>query len=552
MRQRFTAILIALAAVCAARAHFIFAVPEPGGATAKVFLSETLEPSGVGTDLVAKADLSLRTADGAEAPLELHLVDDYYLTAVPATDLGVVHGIADLGVMDRGTPSLLLYYPKTIVGDAFAPETRVGESAVVEIVPHGRPGAVQLEVLARGKPQAGSEVTVILPDGSTEIVKTDARGLTETLTAKGRYGAWARYWEDTPGEREGKQYEQVRHYAMLVFDAPAPHAGGETESSSEAATLPAMPEATSSFGSAVANGWLYVYGGHVSPTHNYSTDAVSGKFHRMRLDGGSGWEELPAGPGLQGMNLAAHNGMIYRVGGMAPQNAPGDPTDNRSVADAARFNPEANRWEALPSLPEPRSSHDVAVLGDKLFVLGGWTMQAGGKEDWLETSLVMDLSSDAPVWEPIEQPFQRRAFMAAAYRGRVYVVGGFSSKSEVMRTVSIYDPESGEWSEGPELPEHGRTTGFAPAAGVHDGRLYVSIDDGTLLRLSKSGGEWEVAGKTTPRLAHRLASSADAVLVPMGHRSAPGRPASAAKATPSLAPSPHRAAQSGRHPPGKS
>ena len=213
------------------------------------------------------------------------------------------------------------------------------------------------------------------------------------------------------------------------------------------------------------------------------------------------------------MNLAAHNGLIYRVGGMAPRNAPGEPADNRSVAGAARFDPKTGKWQALPPLPEPRSSHDVVVIDNKLYVVGGWTMKEGGAQDWHDKSLVLDLSARQPAWKTIGQPFRRRAFMAAAHGGKLYVIGGFSEKNEVLRTVSIYVPHSGVWSEGPELPDRGGTTGFAPAATAHGGRLYVSIDDGTLLRLSEPGGEWEVAGKTTPRLAHRLASHGNRVLV---------------------------------------
>ena len=33
------------------------------------------------------------------------------------------------------------------------------------------------------------------------------------------------------------------------------------------------------------------------------------------------------------MNLAAHGGKVYRVGGMQPRNEPGEPADNLSLAD---------------------------------------------------------------------------------------------------------------------------------------------------------------------------------------------------------------------------
>ena len=85
------------------------------------------------------------------------------------------------------------------------------------------------------------------------------------------------------------------------------------------------------------------------------------------------------------MNLVAHRGKIYRVGGMQPRNRPGDPQDVRSVADVARFDPARRQWEALPPLPSPRSSHDVVMLGDRMMVVGGWWLKGKEGTDWPDT-----------------------------------------------------------------------------------------------------------------------------------------------------------------------
>ena len=126
-----------------------------------------------------------------------------------------------------------------------------------------------------------------------------------------------------PGERDGKKYEELRHYATLVFDVRGAgtieRGWAGTPSTNSAAAFTTLPQATSSFGAVVADGWLYVYGGHVSPTHSYFKEAVSGRFDRVRLSGEAVWESLPAGPAMQGMNLAAYKGKVYRIGGMTPQ-----------------------------------------------------------------------------------------------------------------------------------------------------------------------------------------------------------------------------------------
>ena len=102
-----------------------------------------------------------------------------------------------------------------------------------------------------------------------------------------------------------------------------------TQAAEAKTAYPPLPEAVSSFGAAVCDGFVYVYGGHSGKAHQYSTETVSGKFRRLSLaDPSRGWEELPGGPALQGLALVSHDGKLYRVGGMQPRNAPGDKADN--------------------------------------------------------------------------------------------------------------------------------------------------------------------------------------------------------------------------------
>jgi hypothetical protein len=498
--------LVGLASL--AHAHFVFVVPNADGTAAKVFLSEDLKPANeVDVSLIGGTKLSVRDSGGRETPLPLTKEQGAYATVVPGSGVRIIHGVTDLGMMEHGQdkPSVLIYHPKTIVGDAFAHEQILGGGEPVEIVPVGKPGAVVLELLVHGKPQPDAELTVILPDGTQKTLRTNADGRTETLTATGRYGAWARYWEPVGGERDGKKYEQTRHYATLVFDA-----GSVT-----ASRFGTLPEATASFGQIISDGWLYVYGGHIAHTHTYSTEAVSGRFERLNLTDGKTWEALPGGPGLQGMNLAAHKGKIYRVGGMSPRNKPGEKQALFSVADCARFDPATKTWEPLPSLPEPRSSHDLVVVGDQLIVVGGWNLLGPDGQKWADTLAVLDLTAEKLEWKSVPQPFRRRALIAAADANRMYVVGGFDDHGKIIREVAIYDSKTGEWSTGPALPGD-EMNGFAPAACVHDGVLYVSVADGSLYRMDAAGKQWELLGASTPRLAHRIGFRDGSILIAGG------------------------------------
>jgi hypothetical protein len=507
IRPSILILAAAAAAPPSAWGHFLFVTPDGAGRSARVFLSETLEPDpAVGTKLTAGAAFKLRGAAGTGLALELKDGAGFRTLELPGEGPRLVHGRLDMGVSAKyggaQKPYLLLYHPKAVVGDPFAAAPPVTGGAVpVEIVPAGRPGAVVLRLLAHGKAHAHGEITVIQPDGTTIKLTTNAAGETGPLSRMGRYGAWARFFEPGSGQRDGVQYAEVRHYATLVFDANAP----------AASKFVTLPEATSSFGGAAAGGWLYVYGGHTGPAHTYSTEAVSGSFSRLPLAQGGQWEALPPGPPMQGLNLTAHAGKIYRIGGMTPRNKPGEPADNHSLAGCAVFDPERRVWESFPPLPEARSSHDAAVIDGKVIVTGGWTIK--GKEvKWLETIAVLDLNSPAPEWKSFPQPFKRRALAAAVHRGRMYVIGGLNDKNQVVPDVTIYDPRSNAWLDGPRLPD-GPGRAFAPGAILHQGRLTVSVSDGTVYQLNDESVAWEAVGKATARVQHRLISHGASLLI---------------------------------------
>src|SRR5262245_12439356 len=213
----------------------------------------------------------------------------------------------------------------------------------------------------------------------------------------------------------------------------------------EAPKFDKLPHKISSLGACVSDGYVYVYGGHTGVTHEYSTETTTGKFFRAKLSGGK-WEELTGGPIAQGLALVAHKGKVYRIGGMQPRNKPKEKADNHSLTSFAAYDPAAKKWQELTPLPEGRSSHDAVVVGDRLYVFGGWKMNGKGKEPtWLETGLVVDLSKSSLKWQTIEQPFVRRALAVETLGGKVYVLGGLTADKADL-SVNVYDPESGKWA----------------------------------------------------------------------------------------------------------
>jgi len=514
------ATIVALTLGGGARAHFVFVLPDAEGTQARVILSETLElDENVDPALVDGVKLVTRDGAGAEGALTLVRDGETRLVKLPEKLRGAIHGTLTHGVMKHGPkPFLVVYHPKACLGYPFGSASRIGAESPAEIVPAGHPGAVRFQLLAKGEPVADAKMIVLLPDGRQQEVVTDAKGHTPVFDAAGRYGAWARHVIGKPGEHSGEAYVEERHYPTIVMDVPAGHRGAAKdthETFTKTEKLPALPVAASSLGAVACGGHVYVYGGHIAPVHTYSTEAVSGRFFRRPLSGGGDWAELAGGPALQGMNLATHGGKIYRVGGMDPRNKPGDPAENFSVASAACYDPAANTWTDLPAMPTPRSSHDVAVIGDTLYVVGGWNMLGHDGEDWCDTMLALDLTNQAAGWRTLPQPFVRRALIAAVDEGKLYVIGGFTDEEEVSRRVDIFDPAAGAWAQGPDLPGEA-LNGFAPAACTVGGVVHVSVADGSVHRLAEEGRQWEPVASVVPRIVHRAVSDGDEHLVLVG------------------------------------
>jgi hypothetical protein len=513
-------LLIATAlAPAGARAHFLFVLPDDDGLRARVILSEDLAPDDdIDPALVDRVALVSRDPAGREHRVTLATEGTERVVRFARRERIAIHGSLTHGVMKHGPrPFLVVYHPKACVGYPFGSSAHIGADAPTEIVPAGHPGTLRFLVLARGEPVAAAAVTVIQPDGTREEVETDADGLTREFVAPGRYGAWARHVEPRSGEHDGVAYAEVRHYPTLVIDVPRGHAGGTGGKEAPLTAterLPPLPEPASSLGVVGCGGSVYVYGGHIAPVHTYATDAVSGRFHRLRA-GATSWEELPGGPSLQGMNLAAYDGRIYRVGGMEPRNAPRTPAENWSVASAACFDPARNAWSELPPLPVPRSSHDVAVIGSMLYVVGGWTMRGHDGEEWCDTMLALDLTATDAGWREIPQPFKRRALIAAVAGGMLCVIGGFTDDEEASRRVDVFDPATGAWSTGPELPGDD-LNGFAPAACTVDGVVHVSTADGSVHALATDGDSWEPVARVRPRIVHRAVADGPGHLLLVG------------------------------------
>lgn len=307
--------------------------------------------------------------------------------------------------------------------------------------------------------------------------------------------------------------------------------------SSEVARISPLPMAVASFGAAVAEDHLYVYGGHVGRTHHHSIENLNHNFQRLSLvDPKASWEDLGEVLGLQGLALVPSGDQVCRVGGLSAHNqTTEDSEDLYSVDTVACYDPQARSWQELPPLPRPRSSHDAFILDGKIYVAGGWQLRGKDEEPlWAETLDVLDLASSEPAWESVPQPFRRRALAVAVADDRFFVLGGLTEEG-TSRRVDVYDPATGEWTEGPHVPcsAQGLQAFGASAYGVGD-EVYVSTADGIVHALDTATDRWrrDLGKLEAPRFFHRLVAH-DGELFFVGGSASGGHIAEIEKISPS-------------------
>lgn len=503
------AVTIAFSAV--AQAHFLWVVTEDVDETptVKVYFGEEAIPDDPDLlDRVAAAEAWVVGGRRSE-PRPLTLTVSREASALVAE---LPEGTAGspvilrhtYGVISRGGRSFRLnYYAKSASSPLPGSWTAIGdkERLPLEIVPQADGSTVAFKILWQGTPVPNAEVTIDGP-GLNESVKgeTNDKGIYRSeLPKAGLYSIRARMIDETAGEHDGTSYSSSRHYSTLTL----PYAPPRTAPVSH--NWPELPKGTTSFGAAVAGGSLYVYGGNYGGGHEYSKETQSGDLWKLNLQSPEKWEQLAGGPRRTGLAMVAHDGKLYRVGGFEVKNSEGEADDLWSQSDFARFDPAKGQWEELPSLPEGRSSHDAAVVGDVLYVVGGWKMEGKGNTHWHETAWSVDLSADQLEWKPIAAPpFQRRAVSLAAWQDKLYVIGGMQQRGGTTTKTAVYDPKTQEWSEGPSLLGGGMD-GFGTASFACDGDLYVTTMSGSVQRLTGEGTEWELVGQLEhPRFFHRI------------------------------------------------
>jgi N-acetylneuraminic acid mutarotase len=209
---------------------------------------------------------------------------------------------------------------------------------------------------------------------------------------------------------------------------------------------------------------VYIAGGVGRPTPQ-QTGTTLARFERFDVTTGR-YERLPDLPiALDHIGMAAHAGSIYVLGGhgLGPGGA-------QSTNRAFRYVIAERKWDELPPMSEARGGQGVAVVGDRIYVVGGRaTRNFDGSEP--SVGLVEAFDTKAGRWSRVTtMPDARDHLGVAELGGQIYVYAGRIPDGTTRTRLDRYDPATNTWTRLADGPVG--TSGIVLLA--RDGELYTA------------------------------------------------------------------------------
>jgi hypothetical protein len=224
----FVACIVAVVAE-SARAHFVWLQTEPADKATQVYLwmSETTVPGEAPLlDKIAQTKVWVAKADGTQQPVELKKEvkgDTGSWTATLADEPAALEATCDYGIITRGETFLLQYHARhlNLAKSMAAKPASGGKQLPLDVTVNREGKSLLFNIRFEGKPATDAQLIAITPDNQERELKVDSSGTARIEdAAPGEYALRARVELKTPGERDGKKYDLVRHYTTVTFRLP--------------------------------------------------------------------------------------------------------------------------------------------------------------------------------------------------------------------------------------------------------------------------------------------------------------------------------------------
>jgi N-acetylneuraminic acid mutarotase len=265
-----------------------------------------------------------------------------------------------------------------------------------------------------------------------------------------------------------------RVLALLIFASLILLPGANAHTQERWLKLAPFPDPCPELIGAAASGKVYVFGGLLGPAVKglvYEYDPKTDKWTKKK--------QMP----IPAHHVAAveYRGKIYLFGGGAqPEPAGGNwvPLDN-----AWEYDPAKDLWKALAPMPTARGSAVAAVVGGKIYVMGGASVHPGAKLVSLTPTGPHRSVAVNEMYDPVTNKWETRSPMptarnhasVGAVNGKIYVIGGRVGSVFVNASatdiVEEYDPSIDSWGVAKARMPSARS---GVAYGTYGGKIYVA------------------------------------------------------------------------------
>jgi len=227
-------------------------------------------------------------------------------------------------------------------------------------------------------------------------------------------------------------------------------------------TVAPLPAALDHIQSVVVNDRIYYIGGLIS----FPAPAVGSVYvYDPATNTFSTGASMPSARERGAGGVAVHDGKIYYAGGLY---------NGAAVKWFDQYDPTTDAWTSLTDMPEARDHFQSAVVGGRLYAIGGRNTAIDATTT---VNDAYDFSSQSWVTGLAPLPTPRGGFAAAAIGTTIFLIGG-EGGGRTYGTVEGFDTGTNRWTRYADMP----TARHGIEAAVCNGAIYIA-DGGT-----KQGG----------------------------------------------------------------
>ena len=175
-----------------------------------------------------------------------------------------------------------------------------------------------------------------------------------------------------------------------------------------------------------------------------------------------------------GFATSVVNGKVFVIGGNI-QLKRGEFGD-LSASTVEMYDPETDTWEQKANMPTARSGVSVSVVDRKIYAIGGSKLKTiqmprgfSSESEELATVEMYDPITDT--WtQKADMPTPKKT-MTCVVNGKIYAIGGWLTTHEKphLETVEVYDPGTDTWAKA----ENMNCARCSAAIGVVNGEIYA-------------------------------------------------------------------------------